>query len=422
MADETTEPKSEETPPPEEAPKKKPPKGVPQLDQEKEEHARGFFFPKWSQEYINLIKATCCPPGIPNAEFAMFVEQCRKAELDPMKGEADCVPRKSKVVTQLDNGQTREDWVTKWVFQPREAGMLARADRFPDFRGIKAAAVYEKDAIEIDEVAGTVKHVSKPLDPNRGKIVGAWAFAIREGRQLPVEWVRFGDYAQNTSMWQAKGHTMIVKCARAAALRRAYPNTFGSSYLPEELEGAELALPAVTEAKRAAAITDGADRVKVEIPASRTATVAEKVAAKAAAVQAQPAPAAAPPPAPLPADPPKESVGSFARPAPAPAAAPAAAPGPIARFGNRERIYGKPLVDLEPAALEELITAGEKYLADSPAGKYAKTITDNLVEVRAELEKRKAAAAPAVEGAAADGFETTTTVPEGGPPEEEPLP
>ncbi|MBN1206587.1 MAG: recombinase RecT, partial [Myxococcaceae bacterium] len=86
----------------------------------------------WSRERVELIKRTICPKGIGDDEFALFIEQCKRSGLDPLLKEAFCVGRR-----QNAGSRERPHWVTRYEFQPSEAGMLARAERFPDFKGIQ---------------------------------------------------------------------------------------------------------------------------------------------------------------------------------------------------------------------------------------------------------------------------------------------
>ncbi len=147
----------------------------------------------WSRERIDLIKKNVCPQGIPDGDFSLFLEQCKRTALDPLIKEAFCVKRRVNI-----GNKDRPVWVDKFEFQPAEAGMAARADKFPDFGGLRGAVVYEGDTIEIDEASGTVSHKSNPIGRAGKKILGAWACCVRSGRVLPVEWCDFGAYVQNT--------------------------------------------------------------------------------------------------------------------------------------------------------------------------------------------------------------------------------
>lgn len=195
---------------------------------------------------VELIKRTVCPTGISDDEFALFIEQCKRTGLDPLTKQAFCVPRKSKV-----NGQ----WVEAHVFQPAEAGMLARAEEFPDYRGTTSGAVYEKDAIKLDPGVGTVSHSFSPV--NRGKLLGAWARVEREGRTPVVRYLALEDYQQSydgkpSGQWATRAATMIAKCAKVAALRDAFPRVFGGVYIAEEMPDDALPAPAQTRQLKAA--------------------------------------------------------------------------------------------------------------------------------------------------------------------------
>lgn len=172
---------------------------------------------KWSRERVDLIKRTICPKGISDDAFALFLEQCKRSGLDPLLKEAFCVPR---------SGQH--------VFQPAEAGMLARAERFPDFKGIQASAVYAEDDIAINMGRGEVKHEFNPAK-RKGQLVGAWARVVRAEKLPTVVWVDFSGYVQQTPLWSKIPTTMIEKCARVSALRKAYPEAFGGLYIAEEM-------------------------------------------------------------------------------------------------------------------------------------------------------------------------------------------
>ncbi len=160
---------------------------------------------------------TICPKGISEDEFALFIEQCKRSGLDPLLKEAFCVGRR-----QNTGNRERPNWVTRYEFQPSEAGMLARAERFPDFKGIQASAVYAEDEIIVDQGKGEVVHRFNPAK-RKGALVGAWARVVREGKLPVVVWLDFSGYVQQTPLWAKIPTTMIEKCARVAALRKALP-------------------------------------------------------------------------------------------------------------------------------------------------------------------------------------------------------
>lgn len=201
---------------------------------------------KWSREDIDLIKKTVCPQGIPDGDFKLFIAKCQASGMNPLLGEAFCVERNQNIGTR-DNPK----WIKVYTFTPGEQGMEARADDFADYRGINAAAVYEKDKIIIDAAARKVEHLFDP-SKDRGRIIGAWALVDRAGRTTPVEFVRFDEYYDDRNpQWKSRPATMIVKCARAAALRRAYPNKFDGIFAREELRDESEQAPTPAQAEQA---------------------------------------------------------------------------------------------------------------------------------------------------------------------------
>jgi phage recombination protein Bet len=314
----------------------------------------------WTPDLVDLIKKTVCPAGIPDGEFRLFIEKCKVSGMNPLQNECFCVPRQVKI-----GPKDRPQWVTQYVFQPGEAGMEARADRFPDYRGIRAAAVYKKDAIEIDPEAGTVSHKFNPVG-DRGELVGAWAIAYREGRKTPVEFTRLTEYRQQGAMWDGKVETMIVKCARAAALRRAYPNAFSGVYVREEMQEEVEVTPTLPATPAV----------------SRTSEVAAKVLARLPPKASPPKAAPAPQPAP---EKPAE-VLTYEKPTP-PTPAPSSAPLGE-EFVQRGKHKGKLLAELEADELTESVAEHEAGLAKTTKPEARAQVEGMLGLLKAELKRR----------------------------------
>lgn len=187
---------------------------------------------EWTTERVQLMKRTIAPPGanVTDDEFAVFLEQCKRTGMDPLIKECYLVPRRAKV---------GDNWVERYEFQAAAGGMLARAERYADYRGYRSGVVHKHDRCTIDQAAGTVQHTWEP--GHRGEVIGAWAIVYREGRNASVVWVDFDAYVQRTNkgeptkFWATIPDTMIEKCALAAALRKAFPSSFGTIYIPEEM-------------------------------------------------------------------------------------------------------------------------------------------------------------------------------------------
>lgn len=234
----------------------------------------------WTRERVELVKRTICPKGISDDEFALFMEQCKRSGLDPLLKEAFCVARRQNI-----GSREKPNWVSKHEFQPSEAGMLARAERFPDYGGIQASAVYADDEIEMDQGRGDVSHRFNPAK-RKGALVGAWSKVARNGKLPVLVWLDFSGYVQQTPLWSKIPSTMIEKCARVAALRKAYPEAFGGLYVREEMPAEEFVdeqpAPAPSPAQ-----TVKSERRQREQPATLPAKTATREAAEVAAAGLQ---------------------------------------------------------------------------------------------------------------------------------------
>lgn len=209
----------------------------------------------WSEQHRTLVRKMPMCRGMPEEDFAVFWAQCVQSGLDPMTGQCHAVARQVKtnepeldpktsqpLKEQGSNGKwyTVYKRATTYQFQATEAGMLARAMRFPDCRSAMGEAVYDGDHIVIDKANGKVEHVFNPAK-RVGKLVGAWGRVVRDGMIPEVVWVPREAVDQGGDFWAKMPALMLAKCGRVAAIRKAYPEAFGAVYIPEEMppEGRE---------------------------------------------------------------------------------------------------------------------------------------------------------------------------------------
>ncbi|WP_044283528.1 phage recombination protein Bet [Myxococcus stipitatus] len=304
----------------------------------------------WSRERMELIRRTICPRGISEDEFALFIEQCKRSGLDPLLKEAFCVARRQNV-----GNRERPNWVTKYEFQPSEAGMLARAERFPDFKGIQASAVFAEDDIVVDQGRGEVVHRFNPAK-RKGALVGAWSRVVRDGKLPVVVWLDFSGYVQQTPLWAKIPTTMIEKCARVAALRKAYPEAFGGLYVREEMpaEDFESAQPEPAPVGGTYEVLGARPGpVKASFPALPTVAVPEKVSKL-------------------------EEAELVATPPLKPSAV-------LVAFGPYK---GKTASELSDEELSESIELANEKLMEQPRARWAKAMRENLTALEAETELR----------------------------------
>jgi len=241
-----------------------------------------------------LIRRTICPPRTTDLEFEYFIAFAQRVELDPLLKQVWLIPRRQKDETGT--------WVEKMEPQVAEIGMRARADRLPGYRGTTGDAVFAGDEFLVNAGEGTVTHAySLEARTKAGnKVIGAWARVEREGRRDTVVFVTFESRVQTffdrekrqqvpTPFWIKDPAGQIAKCARAEALRRAFPDVFSGVFIAEEMrdehEEEQPAKPAA-----AASATDALEeRLKKKLGVQKvTLTEPEKklVAAAAQATEA----------------------------------------------------------------------------------------------------------------------------------------
>ncbi|CAM4427450.1 phage recombination protein Bet [Corallococcus exiguus] len=330
----------------------------------------------WNRERVDLVKRTICPRGISEDEFALFIEQCKRSGLDPLLKEAFCVARRQNV-----GNRERPNWVTKYEFQPSEAGMLARAERFPDFKGIQASAVFAEDEIVVDQGKGEVVHRFNPAK-RKGALVGAWSRVVREGKLPVVVWLDFSGYVQQTPLWAKIPTTMIEKCARVAALRKAYPEAFGGLYVREEMPAEEY------DAHDEPAPASGSYEVLGSKPGPVKASFPTLAPAPAPAEAAKAVETARTPE--------KEEARLDVDVPLAPATTVAAVPvsqtperskasAVVVAFGPHK---GKTTSELSDDELSETIDLAHEKLMEQPRARWAKAMRENLTALEAETELR----------------------------------
>lgn len=78
------------------------------------------------------------------------------------------------------------------------------------------------------------------LRNEKGELTGAWAEVYRTDWQHPArEETPLSEYDTGRGPWQKMKETMIKKVAEAAALRMAFPDDLGGTYINEEMDQAE---------------------------------------------------------------------------------------------------------------------------------------------------------------------------------------
>lgn len=188
---------------------------------------------EWTRSLVDAVRKACCPKDIPDVEFYAFLKRCQASGLNPLIGEAHCIPRNDK-----NKGRV-------YTFQPSAEGMRARAGKFPDFVSVDGGAVYEKDFADIDQGAGKVVHRFNAAAP-RGNLRGAWGRVTKKGAQPTVVWLPVNSRGGDSNFWRDDHGGQLRKCSIVAALREAYPVALGGLYIAEEM--GEAVVPSRAEA------------------------------------------------------------------------------------------------------------------------------------------------------------------------------
>lgn len=162
-----------------------------------------------------------CDKATPQ-EVVFFMELCRSQRLNPFKREAFLVKYGSSPASMI---------TAEVVFE-------RRANAHPSYTGMEHGVVYLDANGNICKREGTATYKAA------GEVlIGGWARVHRNDRSDSYAEVSMDEYNKNQSVWKTMPGAMIDKCARAVALRLAFPSDFQGMYISEEMGTA----PDVTE-------------------------------------------------------------------------------------------------------------------------------------------------------------------------------
>lgn len=162
-----------------------------------------------------------CDKATPQ-EVVFFMELCRSQRLNPFKREAFLVKYGSSPASMI---------TAEVVFE-------RRANAHPSYTGMEHGVVYLDASGNICKREGTATYKAA------GEVlIGGWARVHRNDRSDSYAEVSMDEYNKNQSVWKTMPGAMIDKCARAVALRLAFPSDFQGMYISEEMGTA----PDVTE-------------------------------------------------------------------------------------------------------------------------------------------------------------------------------
>ena len=158
--------------------------------------------PAFTPEQMHLITSTIARGATPD-ELKLFLYRCQNLGLDPLKpGQIYFIKYGSGPGTIVVGIE----------------GFRARAARTSKLAGIKRGAIRN----------------------DKGELTGAFAEVYRsDWQECAREAVPLNEYNTGKGNWAKMPETMIKKVAEAAALRMAFPDELGGTYINEEMEQAQ---------------------------------------------------------------------------------------------------------------------------------------------------------------------------------------
>lgn len=183
------------------------------------------YVPLGETETIHLtldrVRRFLCTPTksgkYPSDEQVMkFMMMCKAQSLNPWLNDAYLV------------GYDSKDGPSFSLITAHQS-FLKRAEASSHFDGMESGVIVLRDG-EIKERAGD-------LLLNGEELVGGWARVHRRDRSVPsYDAVNLKTFDQGRSRWNADKAGMIVKCAEASSLRKAFPSTLAALYCREEMD------------------------------------------------------------------------------------------------------------------------------------------------------------------------------------------
>lgn len=151
-------------------------------------------------------------------EVGLFLQLCQTQRLNPFVKDAYLVKYGGAPASMITSYQ---------VFN-------RRACRDANYDGIRSGVVVLR--------GGDVAHKRGAACYKKAgeELIGGWAeVRFKDGRETAYAEVALDDYSTGKSNWAKMPGVMIEKCAKAAAWRLAFPDTFQGMYAAEEMDQAQ---------------------------------------------------------------------------------------------------------------------------------------------------------------------------------------
>lgn len=160
-----------------------------------------------------IRKLTNDNKNITDDEVFLFIEMCKAQKLNPLNREA--------YIIKFDGSKPSQQVVSLSAF-------MRIADEHPKYEGIEDGIIVKTTKGDIVDREGCVTYPNEML-------IGGWAKVYRSDRKIPTK-IRLDlkEYTKGQATWNNMKCTMINKCAKVAALRKAFPSAFNGMYIEDE--------------------------------------------------------------------------------------------------------------------------------------------------------------------------------------------
>jgi hypothetical protein len=178
-----------------------------------------------------------------DAQFDFWIETCKRRNLVPVED----IVLQVRSVKEYDEDAKAKIYKSKVIFITTIRALLKKAEATKKYRGfVPSEYIY----LDSEGLPNTVSQIPLPDPTKKDKPLTPWAARVgvrREGFDDPQYTItRFWAYAQSykdsegnrvlNDTWKTRGPEQLVKCAKAAALREAFPDELGGLYLHEEFQ------------------------------------------------------------------------------------------------------------------------------------------------------------------------------------------